>query len=79
MKLVSIISLKARLNSETLNSGIFILLDQSVHVGDIIELDGKVGRVEEIKLRTDVSSEDQFYASVTYNLLNLNSYLFLEF
>ena len=33
-------------------SGIFILLDQSVHVGDIIELDGKVGRVEEIKLRT---------------------------
>jgi len=33
-------------------SGIFILIDQSVHVGDIIELDGKVGRVEEIKLRT---------------------------
>jgi small-conductance mechanosensitive channel len=33
-------------------SGIFILLDQSVHVGDIIELDGKVGRVQEIKLRT---------------------------
>lgn len=33
-------------------SGIFILLDQTVHVGDIIELEGKVGRVEEIKLRT---------------------------
>ena len=33
-------------------SGIFILVDQSVHAGDIIELDGKVGRVEEIKLRT---------------------------
>ncbi|MDO5969939.1 mechanosensitive ion channel [Flavivirga aquimarina] len=33
-------------------SGIFILVDQSVHVGDIIELEGKVGRVEEIKLRT---------------------------
>ncbi|WP_397363368.1 mechanosensitive ion channel family protein [Olleya sp. R77988] len=33
-------------------AGIFILVDQSVHVGDIIELDGKVGRVEEIKLRT---------------------------
>lgn len=33
-------------------SGVFILLDQSVHVGDIIELEGKVGRVEEIKLRT---------------------------
>jgi len=33
-------------------SGIFIIVDQSVHVGDIIEMDGKVGRVEEIKLRT---------------------------
>lgn len=33
-------------------SGIFIILDKSVHVGDIIELDDKVGRVEEIKLRT---------------------------
>ncbi|EZH72897.1 mechanosensitive ion channel protein MscS [Aquimarina atlantica] len=33
-------------------SGIFIFIDQTVHVGDIIELDGKVGRVEEIKLRT---------------------------
>ena len=33
-------------------SGIFILVDQSVHVGDIIELDGKVGRVVEIRLRT---------------------------
>jgi len=33
-------------------SGIFIIVDQSVHVGDLIELDGKVGRVEEIKLRT---------------------------
>lgn len=33
-------------------SGIFILIDQSVHAGDIIEIDGKVGRVVEIKLRT---------------------------
>ncbi|WP_100612524.1 mechanosensitive ion channel family protein [Confluentibacter lentus] len=33
-------------------SGVFILIDQTVHVGDIIEIDGKVGRVEEIKLRT---------------------------
>ena len=33
-------------------SGIFIILDQSVHVGDIIELEGKIGRVDEIKLRT---------------------------
>lgn len=33
-------------------SGIFILVDQSLHVGDIIEIEGKVGRVEEIRLRT---------------------------
>lgn len=33
-------------------SGIFILIDQSVHVGDVVELEGKVGRVEEIRLRT---------------------------
>lgn len=33
-------------------SGIFIFIDQTVHVGDIIEIEGKVGRIEEIKLRT---------------------------
>ncbi|WP_299257269.1 mechanosensitive ion channel domain-containing protein [uncultured Aquimarina sp.] len=33
-------------------SGIFIFIDQTVHVGDIIELESKIGRVEEIKLRT---------------------------
>lgn len=33
-------------------SGIFILLDKSLHVNDIIEIEGKVGKVFEIKLRT---------------------------
>jgi len=33
-------------------SGVFILVDQSLHVGDIIEIEGKIGRVEEVKLRT---------------------------
>lgn len=33
-------------------SGIFILVDQSVRAGDIIELDGKAGRVQDIRLRT---------------------------
>ncbi len=33
-------------------AGVLILIDQTIHVGDIIEIDGKVGRVEEIKLRT---------------------------
>ena len=33
-------------------SGILMIMDQSLHVGDIIEVDGKVGRVFEIRLRT---------------------------
>ncbi|GAA3782495.1 hypothetical protein GCM10022271_13500 [Corallibacter vietnamensis] len=33
-------------------SGVFILIDQSLRVGDIIEIEDKIGRVEEIKLRT---------------------------
>ncbi len=33
-------------------SGVLIILDQSLHVGDIIEVDNKVGRVFEIRLRT---------------------------
>ncbi len=33
-------------------SGILIILDQSLHVGDIIEVEGKVGRVFETRLRT---------------------------
>lgn len=33
-------------------AGIFIIVDKSLLVGDIIEVDGKVGRVIDIKLRT---------------------------
>lgn len=33
-------------------SGIFIIIDKSLHVNDIIELEGKVGKVDEIRLRT---------------------------
>lgn len=33
-------------------SGILMILDQSLHVGDIIEVDNKVGIVKEIRLRT---------------------------
>lgn len=32
--------------------GIFIMLDKSLMVGDVVEIDGKVGKVLEIKLRT---------------------------
>ena len=33
-------------------SGVLIILDQSLHIGDIIEVEDKVGRVFEIRLRT---------------------------
>lgn len=33
-------------------SGILIMIDKSLHVGDIIEVEGKMGQVENIKLRT---------------------------
>lgn len=34
-------------------SGIFIILDQTLHIGDIVEFDdGKIGRIFDIKLRT---------------------------
>ena len=32
--------------------GIFIIVDKSLQVGDVVEVDGKVGKVFEIKLRT---------------------------
>lgn len=33
-------------------SGIFILLDKTLHVNDIVEVEGKIGRIFEINLRT---------------------------
>ena len=58
-------------------SGVFILADQSVHVGDIIEVDQQVGRVENIKLRTTravtrdnkvlIIPNHKFLTSILYN------------
>ncbi|MEY8848498.1 mechanosensitive ion channel family protein [Psychroserpens sp. XS_ASV72] len=53
-------------------SGVFILIDQSVHVGDIIEIEGKVGRVEEIKLRTTRA------VTIDNKVLVLPNHLYLE-
>ncbi|MAD97038.1 MAG: mechanosensitive ion channel protein MscS [Flavobacteriaceae bacterium] len=33
-------------------SGIFMLVDKTLSVNDIVEIDGKIGKIEEIKLRT---------------------------
>jgi small-conductance mechanosensitive channel len=57
-------------------SGIFILIDQSVHVGDIIELDGKVGRVLEIRLRTTRAVTIDNKVLVIPNHLYLTNILF---
>ena len=58
-------------------SGISILADQTVHVGDIIQLDGQVGRVENIMLRTTravtrdnkvlIIPNHKFLTSILYN------------
>jgi small-conductance mechanosensitive channel len=53
-------------------SGIFILVDQSVHVGDIIEIDNKIGRVEEIKLRTTRA------VTIDNKVLVIPNHLYLE-
>jgi small-conductance mechanosensitive channel len=53
-------------------SGVFILIDQTVHVGDIIELEGKVGRVEEIKLRTTRAT------TIDNKVLIIPNHLYLE-
>lgn len=57
--------------------GIFIIVDKSLSVGDIIEVDGKVGKVIEIKLRTvrAITREDKiviipnhkFISDIIYN------------
>ncbi|PTM08459.1 MAG: mechanosensitive ion channel protein MscS [Bacteroidetes bacterium] len=57
-------------------SGVFILVDQSVHVGDIIELDGKVGKVEEIKLRTTRATTADNKVLVIPNHLYLTNSLY---
>lgn len=53
-------------------SGVFILIDQSIHVGDIIEIEGKIGRVEEIKLRTTRA------VTIDNKVLIIPNHLYLE-
>ena len=58
-------------------SGIFILADKSVHVGDIIQVEGQIGKVERIQLRTTravtrdnrvlIIPNHKFMASILYN------------
>ena len=55
----------------------FIIADQTVHVGDIIQLDGQVGKIENITLRTTravtidnkvlIIPNHKFLTSILYN------------
>jgi len=58
-------------------SGIFLLFEGTIEIGDVLELDGKVGRVEEINLRTSkvLTRDDQTmivpnHKFITENVLN---------
>lgn len=57
-------------------SGVFILVDQSVVAGDIIELEGKVGRVVDIRLRTTRAVTVDNKVLVIPNHLYLTNILF---
>jgi len=57
-------------------SGVFIIVDQSVHVGDIIEIEGKVGKVDEIKLRTTRATTSDNKVLVIPNHLYLTNSLY---
>ncbi len=58
-------------------SGIFIIADQAVHVGDVIEIEGQTGKVENITLRTTrvvtinnkvlIIPNHKFLTSILYN------------
>lgn len=57
-------------------SGVFILADQTVHVGDIIEINGKVCKVENIKLRTTRATTIDNRVLVIPNHIYLTSILY---
>lgn len=61
-------------------SGILIILDQSLHVGDIIEVEGKVGRVFEIRLRTTraLTREDKVLVIPNHKFLTDSIYNYTQ-
>lgn len=57
-------------------SGIFILLDQSLNVGDVIQIDGKIGKVTSINLRTTKAVTIENKVLIIPNHLYLTNTLF---
>lgn len=61
-------------------SGILIILDQSLHVGDIIEIEEKVGKVIDIKLRTTraVTRDDKIIVIPNHKFLTDSIYNYTQ-
>ncbi|RLD28894.1 MAG: mechanosensitive ion channel protein MscS [Bacteroidetes bacterium] len=60
--------------------GIFIILDKSLLVGDIIEVEGKVGQIIEIKLRTTraVTRDDKIIIIPNHKLIRNSIYNYTQ-
>ncbi|MBN4047358.1 mechanosensitive ion channel, partial [bacterium AH-315-P13] len=60
--------------------GIFIILDKSLLVGDVIEVEGKVGKVIEIKLRTTraITRDDKIIIIPNHILIRNSIYNFTQ-
>ena len=61
---------------EDIISGIFILLDKSISVNDIIEIEGKVGKVTNVNLRTTraVTNDDKILIIPNHKFLSETLY-----
>ena len=60
--------------------GIFIIMDKSLLVGDIIEVEGKVGRIIEIKLRTTraITRDDKIIIIPNHKFIQNSIYNFTQ-
>lgn len=61
---------------QDLIAGVLIILDQSLKVGDIIELDGKVGKVQKISLRSTRAFTRNDRVMIIPNHMFMNDLLF---
>lgn len=61
-------------------AGILIMLDKSLRVGDIVEVDGKVGKVFEIKLRTTraITRDDKIIIIPNHKFISNTIYNFTQ-
>ena len=61
-------------------SGILIILDQSLHVGDIIEVESKVGKVIDIRLRTTraITRDDKIIVIPNHKFLTDSIYNYTQ-